>query len=271
MEITDQALSMCKSPVIYFSGGKDSIVMAHLLKFVFGLDLPVIFHREPWMTHKYAFGERVIRAWGLTCYDYAPIQVAMWHNPEKDWLAWTNFYQIGTKPDGQPQVLALPKNIIEFDEEGKFLCGLEDIVKRPTGTFNYPWDAAFIGHKSVDEDQIAGKVTLHESIVRSEHAPLGAFPLRHWTHDDVWDYIEENNLPVQTDRYDKQARTELADKTFNSDSFEVCARCIDRRNTSETVICPKTQKPVPNVSKLVPYQDIKLDYYGEPKTTESHV
>lgn len=259
--VEDSMLGKSK-PVIMFSGGKDSVVMLHILRFVFGYDFAVLFHREPWFTHKYAFAESIIRSWGVTCYDYPPIEVSLWEG--KGIVAWTNYYQIGHLSNGQPAALALPKNIIEPTPGAKFLCGLLDIMKRPIGTFVYPWDVAFIGHKSTDEDQIAGRVPLHADMVDNEAGPRLSFPLRHWTDKDIWDYLNSREIPVQSDRYDRYERRELPAKVFNSDYFEVCINCIDRRRKSEFVPCPKLQNaPVPNQSASIPYREINLPYFGE--------
>lgn len=263
IRIIERALESKERPAIMFSGGKDSMALLHLMRFGLDLDFDVIFHREPWHTHKYAFGEYIARRMGLRVYDYPPSALSLWHG--KGIIAFTNYYQIGVMQDGRPACLALPKNIIECgeDSETPYLCGKVEIMQRPTGAFSYPWDVAFIGHKSSDEDQIAGKVPLHLEIVDNDAGPRLAFPLREWTDADVWEYTREKSLPIQTDRYDPIARKELQDKTNNSDYFPACIRCIDRRITDKEVMCPKLQKLVPNVSDRVPYTDIKLSYFGE--------
>lgn len=266
-EIVNKAMEGKKNPVIMFSGGKDSVVMLHILRYLFRRTYDVLFHREPWMLHKYAFGEALLRSWGCTAYDYPPSATSLWMG--KGIVAFTNYYQIGVMPDGRPATLALPKNIVEPIENEPFLCGLADIINRPKATFQYPWDVVFIGHKSSDEDQIAGKVPLHADIVDNEAGPRLAFPLREWSDDDIWQHTWDHDLPYQEDRYEFKGAPnkmigEIEDKTNNSDYFHTCIRCIDRRNTEPNVPCPLIgNKTVPNRSADVPYQDIQLSYFGE--------
>lgn len=258
--IIAKALTISKRPVIMFSGGKDSLVMAHIMRFEMGLVIEAIFHREPFMSEKYAHGENVLREWGVPFHDFPPVAVSLWEG--NGFFAYTNHYQIGVDATGAPTTLDLPKNVLEPEPGKPWLCGVDSILKRPTAYFNYPWDMAFIGHKSVDEDQIAGKVPLKVDIVQNLRGPSAAFPLRHWSHDDVWDYIQANKLPVQLDRYDPIAREEREDKRPNGDYFHACVACIDRRNDT-AVFCPKLNMQISNMSPQVRYSDLKLDYFGQ--------
>lgn len=257
LEFVERAWKATKvpaNPVLYFSGGKDSVAMLHLLR-THGMRCPIIMHREPWQTHKYAFAEKLIRSWKLTVFDYPPLKVGLWQG--KGIVAFTNFYQIGGKAN-VPRLLALPKNVIETDDQGA-LCARFDILSRPVGTFTYPWTLAMIGHKSSDSDQIAGRVPLAASFVNNEESagPNLCFPLMNWTDEDVWDYTEQYGLPVQTDRY--RDRKELPDKTNNSDYFTACIRCVDRREEGE-VHCPRFGRKIANISDQVEYEDLRPAY-----------
>lgn len=255
--IIDEALRESKNPVCCFSAGKDSTVMLHILKFRLGVDLPVLFHREPWMHEKYLFGLALLAEWVCTAHDYNPSAVDMWAG--ENWMAWTNHYQIGTH-GGVMVSMALPKNILAPEPGKPYLCGKVDIFQRPLGTFNYPWDLAFIGHKNTDEDQIAGKVPLKVDILRNGYGPKVAFPLRQWSDENVWAYLDANKIPVQENRYDRITRTELKSKRMSGDYFHACVACLDRRNPA-TVHCPKLNEVIPNISAQVTYRDCKLDYF----------
>ena len=267
--LLQEALEQSTNPALMCSFGKDSMVLLHLMRSM-GLDLPVIFHRDPWFAHKYTFADRMIREWNLTVWDWQPVYTSLWHG--KGIIAFTNHYQIGTTPDGENVTCAVPKNILPPEHGKPFLCGLADLIHRPTGRFDYPWDMVFIGHKSTDQDQIAGRVPLHTDLHRTEHGPAAAFPLRYWTDDDIWDYTERFAVPVQTDRYyrDDLGWDELRDKTANSDYWQACIACIDRRN-GPVVDCPKLGRQVRNVSDVVRHEELRASYFGEePPTCSSN-
>lgn len=254
----DRVLENYRRPAIMCSFGKDSMVLLHLLR-ARAIRLPVIFHRDPWWPQKYAFADRIINEWELEVHDWAPYRVTLWEG--KEIMAFTNHYQIGPLPGG---ILQLPKNILPPEPGKRFLCGLRDVLHRPTGTFNYPWDCVLIGHKSSDEDQIAGRVTLHCDIKQNAGAaPDAAFPLRTWTDADIWAYSAANDVPQQPDRY--RDGKELKDKRANSDYAHVCIACCDRRSSAASVHCPMLNCEVSTVADKVPYESPGFSYYGEDK------
>ncbi len=258
----DRVIETYRRPAFMCSFGKDSMVLLHLLRSR-GIRIPIIFHRDPWWPRKYAFADRVITDWELEVYDYAPFAVSLWEG--KEIMAFTNFYQVGPLPAG---VLRLPKNILPPEPGKRFLCGLNDVLRRPTGNFNYPWDCVLIGHKSSDEDQIAGKVTLHCDIkLGAGQTPDAAFPLRQWTDADIWNYTETHGVPQQSDRYYVKGRCEYKDKRANSDYAHVCIACVDRREKRPAVPCPRLGCDVSNIADQVPYDQPNFRYFGEEKTS----
>ena len=251
-----------RAPCFLCSFGKDSMVLLWLMREM-KLTLPVVFYRDPWWPRKYRFAERIIRELNLVTYDYAPLAVTLWEG--KAIMAFTNHYQVGPLPGG---VLQLPKNILPPEKGKRYLCGLTDVLQRPQGNFRFPWDLAVIGHKSSDEDQIAGKVPLHVDVkLNNGIGPDAVFPLRNWTDDDIWDYTERFKVPQQEDRYDVANRCERPDKSTNSDYAHVCIACCDRSKPAVSVHCPKLGLTVSNVAEKVPYSSPNFDYFGERKTT----
>jgi hypothetical protein len=249
----DHVFSVYKNPVFMCSFGKDSMVILDLLRKK--KIPPILFHRDPWFPEKYQFADRIINYYGLTVHDYSPSFMTLWQG--KSVMAFVSHYQVGYHKDA---ILQVPKNIVPPDG-GRFLCGLREVLKRPTGAFNYPWDVAIVGHKNSDKDSIAGEIPLNCDIKQGGGlTPDLAFPLRNWTDEDVWEYTEENNLPVQADRYDQANRLELPDKRFNSDYAHVCIACCDSRSKSLSVMCPKYGYEVSTVQ--VPYSQPNCNYFG---------
>lgn len=254
-EFLKECFSTYQHPVLMCSFGKDSMVLLWILKDLKQIP-PIIFHEDPWFPRKYAFAHKIIADLNLEVYDYPPIRTTMLYG--KDIPAFVNEYLLS-----ENVTLALPKNIIEYQEgDEEWLCGV-DFLSRPLGTIAYPWDLVLIGHKSCDEDQIYGKVPLKSNLVIRNAGPAYAFPLKDWTHGEVWDYTQEHDVPVQQSRYDQTSRLEWGTKYWNSDYYRACIRCIDARRKGETVFCPKFERPLINISDSVKQFDWEPDYFGE--------
>lgn len=259
-EIIGKVKEHFRNPAIMWSGGKDSMVLLHLIRSHFGsIPFPVIYHRETFFPKKFAFHRRVEEEWGFCAIDYAPFATSL--QKKNGVLEIERQYQIGPE-----KCCRCPVSHYEGEmKPGEFLCGLTDLLARPTGTFNYPWDVALIGHKSCDTDLFfGGDIPLHVDIKLNVGAPSLAFPIRNWTHDDVWDYIAEHDVPYDDARYDIETRTERADKTLNSDWFQCCVRCLDKDGPA-VVDCPKLGVQVDNISGQFAYTTApELSYFGKP-------
>lgn len=253
-----------RNPVFMCSFGKDSMVLLHIMQSM-GVSIPILFHRDPWWSNKYRFADRIIANLELEVHDYPPERMSLWEG--KEIMAFTSHYRIGANPAA---VMQVPKNILPPDGR-KFLCGLKDILGRPTGGWhNYPWDVAFVGHKNSDKDQIAGSVELNCDIKNGAGlTPDLAFPLRYFTDADIWDYTEEFGVQQQEDRYDIANRRELPDKMNNSDYSHVCIKCCDSRSKATSVICPKNGREISCVSSMVPYESPQHTYYGDQSKNQS--
>lgn len=232
-----------KNPVVMSSFGKDSMVMIHILFKKMGLQLPMIYHRDPWFPWKNDFADRIIKENRYVVFDWPPSECGVKVNDRA--IEIVSRYQIG-KSTG----LDIPKNIIEPKDGEPFACGLE-MLQRPKCEFSYPWDLVFIGHRSADVDPFEGNVRLLSDEVRGEDFPTAVFPLRNWTDEELWSYIKDNRIIIQSgSRYDMEKRAEGDDKLFNNDYVTACTRCIDKRQPG-VVYCPKFKKEIPNVSHRV--------------------
>jgi 3'-phosphoadenosine 5'-phosphosulfate sulfotransferase (PAPS reductase)/FAD synthetase len=258
-------LAASANPVVLWSGGKDSTAMLHLIRFKVGAKTPVVQWREPRFRHRYAHSDMLAQAWDLEVYDWSPISYALTDGydietgvPRFDFVKMYEmaprkvmFLCLGTE-EPQPEELA----------SGRYLCGL-DTLKRPTGTFNFPWDAAFHGQKSADVDLIKGQVPLAQDALVQAGVPTQYYPMRHWSDADVWNYLEAEGVPNDETRYEKADGVwrHRKDKSANSDYYPVCWNCVNR-HLGDTVWCPKNLCETNNISALAPYIDLQSEAQG---------
>jgi len=247
------------APVINWSGGKDSTVLLHLITTRFTAEMSILFYEDPWFPEKTFFQHNLAAKIHMWIYNYPPLRVSL--KTSDQMVALVSEYSTGPH-----SVEAVLKNTIEYEDgqEEPYLCGV-NFLTRPCGSFSYPWDLVIVGHKNCDTDPIFGPIPLHSEHVMRDEGPDFYFPLREWTDNDIWDYIEENNVPVQLDRYDVKNRREWEDKTYNSDWYPVCVRCVDKRREGETVYCPRFDRPIKNISSMIPEWGWVPDYFGGKK------
>jgi len=244
--------------MVCWSGGKDSMVLLHILRSA-GVNRPVIFFREPWQPAKYEFQERVIREWELLVHTWHPKMTAM--QQEDDEFEVQNWYQINGSQ------LTCPTGIVEPAEDLPWACGLE-ILNRPTQDqlIVDQVDAFWVGHKGCDADPILGGdagTRIEARLMPSCLASL-IFPLRDWSHADVWEYIEKNDVPFDEERYEKVDGEwrERPAKRKNADYVHACTRCLDRRpEASKFVECPMLDMTIENVSSKVAWSSQEKDTY----------
>ena len=267
----DAWISACRNPVVMWSGGKDSTAMLHLIRYEVGAKLPVIQWREPRFRSRYAFSDRLVEAWDLEMYDYAPSGYMLTDGfdiesgaPRFDFV---KLYQFGSKNGALCLGTEEPK--AEELASGRYLCGL-DALRRPTGTFEFPWDSAFHGQKSADVDLIKGQVPLAQDALVQAGVPTQYYPMRHWSDSDVWAYLEAANVPNDDTRYQKinGEWQHKADKANNSDYYPVCWNCVNR-HLGDTVWCPKNSCETNNISHLAPYVDLTSEAQGFRPTWET--
>ena len=246
-----EAVQSAKRPAVMSSFGKDSMVLMQLIRDAVPRDkwsvhtfpMPVIYYRDPWFAHKHKFADSVIKSWGLEVHDYPPVAAGV--KCKSDNLELVARYSLGLK------YLDIPKNVAAPEEFPRrdYLCGLRDWLLRPkAGLITYPWDLVLMGHKSSDVDDFEGPVPLTSDRIKIHDTLDILYPLREWSDQDVWDYLEEFHVPIQKERYGVKAPE---DKWHSNDYTHACTACIDPRSEAKEVFCPKLQHTVPNVGKQV--------------------
>jgi len=236
------SLQHSRNPAVMCSFGKDSIVVLHMVMAF--RKLKVIFHRHQFQHHRYDYANKMMRKWDLHVVDYAPSGTAMSENEAETNVV--SYYQVGQKP------VYLPTGLIQDHNSKDTLCALDDLYGRPTGIFSYPFDLVFHGHKSVDVDPVLGAVPLFSDVAMNVGSVSAAYPIRHFTNDDVWRYIEENDIPINHAAYEMKSGkwTSREDKSSSPDYVSCCFSCISAK-TGNSVYCPKLGCSVSNVSNQV--------------------
>lgn len=241
VDVIREHIEKATNPAIMCSFGKDSLVLVHLTR-TYLTDLPVIFYKEPTMPKKYRFARQVAEEWNLKVYEYQPARTGLQQTGAV--VEFVNSYPIGKG------LMNLALNRIEPKEGEECLCGVLDFLSKPVAASSFPFDVVFHGHKSVDQDPSYKKLTLKQQVVVNPGSATLVFPLKDWTDDDVWQYIEENQLPIHHDRYEKLDGkwVNKEDKTFNPDCFPLCAKCL---LSNSEIYCPKFKRFVPGLREKI--------------------
>lgn len=247
--------------VVLWSGGKDSTALLHLIRYGAEIDIPVVQYRQPKFRERYAYSDRLIKEWNLEVYEYPPMKVSLADGPDVNTgevrFDMLHYFQWGKNC----VILSLGTETPKPDE--KFLCGVDDFLQRPTGTFNWPWGAVFIGTKYEDTDLIKGHVPLAQDIRIVDGSPVSLYPMRDWSDDDIFEYLEESGVEPDPTRYIKRENKwyNNPDKSLNADFYPACFNCVNR-HLGRHVHCPKLDATITNISDMAPYEDIVIDDLG---------
>lgn len=250
MQVVGLSLTTRHKPCVLCSFGKDSVAMLYLFRKM-GIMFPVVFFRYPFCQEKYAYAEKLCRELKLELHqDIPPFDGSIVYG-ENDCEVMHHF-MIGKSP------LKLP--VGRLNGEGEKICGKEKFLFRNYGTYNWPWDLVFHGHKASDKDNLIGKLKIDCDILGDSITVDYCFPIREWTDQDVWNFLESENAIIHDDRYEKVdgGWRERDDKTYNPDYFNYCVNCIDV-NAGKTVVCPKNGLKLNNIGHLIPVTDCKKE------------
>jgi hypothetical protein len=256
VELIRAGLAVPNRSVLAWSGGKDSMVLLHILQSL-GIKMPVIFFKEPWQPEKYTFQNEVTAKYNLEVYTWQPCHSAFQQNGDE--FEVQNVYQLNES------LMTCPTGITPPVEGKPWVCAI-DILNRPKQiNMTANWDMVWIGHKSCDSDPIYGGDAGTRITSRFGQNWVNLmFPLRDWSHDDIWEYIEANDVPWDKNRYEKVdgKYREKPDKSLNVDYVHACTACIDKRPTANKfVYCPKFKGIVENAAGRYPWADQTLPSY----------
>lgn len=245
-----------KNPIIYSGMGKDSICVIHLCRSL-GLKWDIMFHRDPYFPIKYRYANSIIEKWNLVCRDY-PARMCSVFNLNNTFEVVRHF-QVGTLDMVLCAMLYEPEEFIE----GEYLCALKQVYEQPKGTAQFFWDIGIQGHKAAECKPHSGMQPnlLQWPLKHMVNNPDWAQPLWQWTEEDIYCYIKENDIPINTNVYEeKDGRlVPVEDSTYNPDRRPACYHCMDKRNDA-VVMCPRMGVPVNNISGTLVQVDMPNDF-----------
>lgn len=257
MRLIKKAVGAHRHPVMAWSGGKDSMVMLDIVSRMH-MQMPVVQCIEPWQPKKYRYQNEMIDMYNLEVYTIHPFKSTF--QQEGSEFEVQNYYRINDF------VFTCPSGITPREDGLPFKCSL-DMYKRPKSPgITANWDLMLIGHKGCDSDPILGGDAGTRIDIRVNPNPGQlslAFPLQAWSHDDVFQYLEEYDVPMDYNRYVKtdDKWQEDSDREYNCDYVHACTACIDRETTEKFVFCPKYDGVIENVSSMVEWDSQeKLSY-----------
>lgn len=197
------------NPVIFFSGGIDSLVLLHQAK-----HLPVITFAQDWTKEQLEKLENLIAEWNLTLYMYPPNKRYFVPNGEN--LSLIDEYGF------ENQIIPVIRDL----EDGQ-RCSLE-LDEQRYESFGLGWNTVLTGILKDDVHPVAGKMV--EKAVTEINGITFIAPLFDWSKEDVLRYAKEHDL--------------LKFVVEGTGDLKACSRCLTGK---DKVFCPKENREIPVV------------------------
>lgn len=207
-------LETAKSPVVAWSGGKDSMLLLYLTRMA-NPDIPIVWFRQNVSKKWRQWCESIIMDWDLTVYSY--LASDSYYLPNDQGLTLVDEYSFG---GGVMPILQ--------DASGGSECAVKISPERLTA-FSYPWAETLMGYKETDRHFVPGKGFFPEDGTPNGTTKLYA-PMRTWTDDDVVKANRELGLP----------------QSPSDDTLHRCTNCLQPGKGE--VFCPETGGIIPRFS-----------------------
>lgn len=252
-KVIEECLGKYDKPCLLSSFGKDSILMLWMVREWYAKDIPIVYLKPQWFPRKHAFAEKVIAEWELDVHaNIPPLGYSITSRNGKTEIV--RHFSMGA------QQMLLPIGKIGIEGQPKWLCGQDTLLKGPVGTFTWPWDVAFHGHKDSDIDPMKASTKLNVDIHQIANTCDLAYPLRHFTDADVWKLTEKYKLPFNRLRYESfQSPSMDQENFFNEDYYPYCNKCFDPREP-DFVVCPKTGLEITNIHDSLVKSELQFKY-----------
>lgn len=205
-QVVADALEGAQSPIVCWSGGKDSQLLLRLVAEQYP-QIPVLYFRSA-DPRRRRWAEQFIADSGLTAYSWLPADRYVLpgiHLVEEFSFGNLRLPVVSDIAPGDRCVLELPRDFV--------------------GHVAYPFDVTFVGVKDADEHPVLGKGYWQPD-------GDGCFaPLRSMSDEEVWQAIREMEIPVEEAVYDGS----------EPDGPSLCTACLEHRGE---VFCPREQRVI---------------------------
>lgn len=233
-EVITIALAAATSPVVMLSGGRDSLLLLHLVRQVRPEHKSVVWWGESVKDQekRNEFTLGIIKEWDLLAFSYPPSQMDVVQG-ENGNLEIVNIIDVG----GSGSVV-LPIGVAKRLDPENFACGLDFLNKPivPWGSIEPQFDVYFSGHRSSDVDPVQGSIAL-DGWAAQNGAAWFVYPLKDFTDADVIELTERWGLPLNTKRYIDGV--DDGQSAYNPDSYNCCVECLVSRPNEPLAECPR--------------------------------
>jgi 3'-phosphoadenosine 5'-phosphosulfate sulfotransferase (PAPS reductase)/FAD synthetase len=238
-----------KSPAVFTSFGKDSMVLLGLLREANLLSaVQLVTFRHPAFQNRYAFADRIINEWSLD-------PLIVYHGWNSILAGNGRVDLIGTAQIRGAKIHLPVANMVSDPKSEIWSCALDNQLPHAVDLIKFDFDLVLLGSKQGDVDPVVGKVAVKNVVEHSDRQASLLFPLRDWTDDDVWQFIHAKHIPYDTKRYIKSPDGMADDVAYpeHSEYLPVCTACLNPANQAE-VWCPKLNKMIPSVNSGIKRQ-----------------
>jgi hypothetical protein len=215
-----ETLGQAQRPALLLSGGKESVLLLHLLTHVVEQKIECIFWHDDvkGQEGRTKFVEDLTLAEDLTVVTWPP----MWRGFAVTPIVGVEIFS------GHDLSGVLISSVVEVvdGEYPEVPCIHKWVNEGQTSTFPIcPFDLLFHGGRMEDVHPVLGPSVLDREVT-VQHLKV-VYPLHDWNVIDVWEAIEALGASYDIERYDGGGDGEHADRV------RMCARCVDTSKTGQ--------------------------------------